>query len=287
MSRAAQRSFITQQGLSAAIRRVESSVGCQLLDRHPGGVRLTLHGREMYDALSAIVNSADLVSRLATVEPPTEATLVIGVTSPAAVGSISALHGAMPRTRIRIRQLNFDQLSRTLAHHLADVVITFGPLAVPGWTSVQLYSERLGILFPRSHRFAQEPSVSPDSVLGEVFLNGGSLPEDWPPVGRLDSYRRGSIARLGDPSLTDVRNPAEANEMVAARLALVTAPLSHARFFPHPLVNVVPLEGSTLCDVIALDGTTGEDPGKREAAETVLTLLKAMAQPPQPLTAMT
>lgn len=276
MSRAAQRSFITQQGLSSAIRRVENSIGCQVLERHASGVRLTALGREMYDALSAIVSNADTASRLARQLPSSYETITVGVTSPAAVGSISELHGALPHARIHVRQLNFDQLGRTLTHHTADLVITFGPLTVPGWRSARLYSERLGLLLPRMHRLAQEKSVDLDAVLGEVFLSGANLPQSWPQIGRLDAFRSGRPARLGDPDLTDVRNPAEANEMVAARLALVTAPMSHGRFFPHPLVSLVPLKERILCDAIILNGIEEQDGAKHRIADTITALLTAM-----------
>jgi len=276
MSRAAQSSFITQQGISAAIRRVEANVGRELLDRSPGGIRLNRHGKAIYEALSEIVNNAD-GARLASQEPWDDSSLVIGVTSPAAVGSIGILRHRLPKTRIRIRQLNFDQLDRTLAYGLADLVITFGPLTVPGWASVSLYTERLGVLLPRSHRFAPARSIHPEQVLGEVFLAGRSLPSAWPQVGRLDSFRGGALARLGDPQLTDVRNPAEANEMVAARLALVTAPMSHADFFPHPLVTLVPLDGDPMSEVIVLDGVNEEDRVKRSVADTVISFLSGLA----------
>ena len=252
ISRAAQKSYITQQGLSTAIRRVEAAIGRDLLERRPDGVTLSPHGKAIFETLRGIVNSADIAMLIASSDAIQDDELVIGVTSPAAVGVLGVLLGRLPNVRLKIRQLNFDQLISTLTYGLADIVITFGPLAMSGWVSTPLYREGLGVLLPKSHRFAQERSLHASQLLNEVFLTGRSLPSTWTEVGRLDTARGGRLARLGDPQLTDVRNPAEVNEMVAARIALVTAPMSHARSFPHPFVSLVPLDDHPSIEVVAL-----------------------------------
>jgi DNA-binding transcriptional LysR family regulator len=283
ITKAAQQSFISQQGLSAAIRRVEQFLGSEVLVRYPTGVRLTDSGRAAYESLRGLVSNADAAAQLARLEPEGGTTLVVGVTSPAGMGSITALYGLAPHIQVRVHQLNFDQVERVFAHKLADIVITFGPLAVPGWTSSLLYSEQLGLLVPRGHRLARAASIEPSAVLDEVFLAGSSLPRGWSEVGRLESFRDGRVARIGDPRHTDVHNPADANEMVAARLAVVTAPMSHGRFFPHPLATLVPLDGSAVsCDVVVLSGVLEEGTPKRAAADTVVTLLHALARNSEP-----
>jgi DNA-binding transcriptional LysR family regulator len=277
MSRAAKQSFITQQGLSLAIRRVEREIRAELVERSPYGVRLTAQGRAAYESLQRLVCSADSAIQIGRLEHSGDQTLVVGVTSPAAGLAVSALHRLASTMQLRVRQLGFDQLDQTLAHGLADIVITFGPVARPRWTSISLYTERLAILVPRAHPLASATTLQPADVLDETFLSGPSLPAGWPQVGRLESFRHGAVPRLGDALLTDVRNPAEANEMVAARLAVVTAPVSHRTFFPHPLVSVIPLEGPAWCDVVVLDGVREDQAAKRSMADTVIDLLKRLA----------
>jgi DNA-binding transcriptional LysR family regulator len=245
-TRAARRCHIAQQGLSAAIRRLERDTGRRLFERDHAGARLTSAGALLLPQAAELVRRADDAIRA--VERPAgdhRHVLRIGLLVPAAAELTSAFLRSFRRAHadvaISIRQLAFDEVSDALASRGVDACITVGPVTDPWLHVAPLYVERQVAILPRRHPLAGESVLRVSDILEETFVAGPALPRDWAEHWRLNSFRGGMDPRLADPVTSAARTPWEVNEVVASGAAVVTGPQSHARMFPHRLVACVPL----------------------------------------------
>jgi DNA-binding transcriptional LysR family regulator len=59
-SRAAERLWVAQPGLSSQIRRLEAELGIRLFDRHTRGVTLTAAGELFLERARAVIAAADV-----------------------------------------------------------------------------------------------------------------------------------------------------------------------------------------------------------------------------------
>lgn len=278
-TRAAQKAFMTQQGVSLAMQRLERHIGVPLFERTPTGVSLTNAGFQFLPTAQEIValeaeSTANLVGESGTAENH----ITIGIVSPAAsslmTGLLRRFRYAFPFASVTIRSLQFSDIALALTLSRVDILFSLGPLDIPGWNTQFLYSEPLSVVVPVGHPAVKAGSVSVQDLLDEVFVAGTSLPPGWTSVGRLESMRSGRTAQLGDPRSTDPRTPLEVNEVVAAGMAIVAAPASHKRVFPHPYVECVPLLGGARSDVIVALPIRSANLARilaRIAAETVQT----------------
>lgn len=245
-TRAARRCHIAQQGLSAAIRRLERDTGRRLFERDHGGARLTAAGALLVPRAADLVRRADDAIR-AVERPAGEGrhVLRVGLLVPAAAELTSvfvrSFRSAHPSVAVSISQLAFDEVSDALASRGVDVCMTVGPATDPRLRVTPLYVEPQVAILPRSHPLASASVLRVSDILEETFVAGPALPREWAGHWRLDSFRGGMDPRLADPVTSAARTPWEVNEVVASGAAIVTGPQSHARMFPHRLVACVPL----------------------------------------------
>lgn len=245
--RAAERCFLTQQALSAAIVRLERDLGERLFTRHRQGVELTDAGERLLPRAIALVELAD--ATLAAVREPgaerSGSALRVGVMEPAAAELttpiIQAFRCAHPETTVAVRELRFSGVTDALRSGQVDVAIGVGPLEGQSVRTTALFNEPRSLLLPRHHPLAEAEQLRVDDVLGLMFLPGSALPQEWIGFWRLEDLRNGEPARLASADVAEAHSPSEVNEVVAAEIAVITGPLSHRRTFPHPGVAVVPL----------------------------------------------
>lgn len=253
-TQAAKRCFMAQQGFSASIRRLERAVGADLFERSPAGVELTPAGRSLLAHARMIVGmESEVLNTIHGVDRREQNCLVVGVVSSAGRGLLSLVlrkfQSYFPEIEISIRNIRFDEIERCLLSGELDVLYSFMPFKVPGWSPVPLYREPLSLLVHRTHRFAGTSVAGAELLMHETFIAGNSLPAGWTDVGWLAEMSLGT-PRLGDAQRTDVRSPFEVNEVAAAGIAAIPVPRSHRAAFPHPMVGAVELRDEMTAEVI-------------------------------------
>jgi LysR family transcriptional activator of nhaA len=127
---AADRLGVTQPTVSEQLRMLERTLGVQLFDRAPGGLRLTQAGRDAYEHTTSMFLAGErLVESLGQAGTPPVVSLRVGVS--AAMARSIAADFLMPALTIEqcrpsIRIGEFTDLLRELRSHELDLVIGEG-----------------------------------------------------------------------------------------------------------------------------------------------------------------
>lgn len=126
ITRAGERLFLTQQAVSAQIKRLESSVGRRLVERSRQGVRLTRDGEAMlaYAAQMAEIDRhvRDHFSR-SSVSGSIRIGIVEGFASTGLPSVLAALQALQPDLDITVESATTDRLISRLENRRLDVVI--------------------------------------------------------------------------------------------------------------------------------------------------------------------
>ena len=159
-TRAASRVHVAQPGVSAQVRRLESELGQQLLDRSGRSVRLTEVGSAVLPfaraALDAVANARLAVDDLAgLVRGQVTVGMVSGCALPALAELLAGFHDRHPGVAIALVEDNSDRLVERLRDGRLD-------LALIGWAeqtpadidSVVLVDEELVAAVPPGHPLA-------------------------------------------------------------------------------------------------------------------------------------
>src|SRR5947209_4508837 len=168
-SRAARRLALSQPSVSNQIAALEREVGVRLLERRPGGLRLTPEGEILLDHADAIADRFRLAEAQLTGAAEGQRTRL-------RIGALpSALAGFVPEAIARVRELHPDtrvtfdegtsaELSRRLASGELDLAIayqdtTWARSEPAGLARHQLLHEEFMVALPPHHRLAERGEV--------------------------------------------------------------------------------------------------------------------------------
>lgn len=133
-TRAAEHLHITQSGLSAMMRDLESQVGCRLFDRTTRSVSLTAEGRQLVPVAGRVLAELESVTdAIRQISAGAQATLTVGVTPiiaasvmPAACEAFQRQH---PRIRLHVRDISRQAIQEGVASGALDA--GFGAFFTP------------------------------------------------------------------------------------------------------------------------------------------------------------
>jgi DNA-binding transcriptional LysR family regulator len=174
-SRAAEALHISQPAVSKGVREFEAQVGSPLLERGPGGIRLTPAGEVLAthaQALFAAERAAE--EDLAALRGLERGILSIGASTTIATyllpPVLGPFHRAHPAIELRLSSGNTHEIvDRLLAREL-DVALVEGPVHANGIAVRSWRADELVLIAPPSHRFAQSPDpVSPALLQDEIL----------------------------------------------------------------------------------------------------------------------
>lgn len=174
-SRAAGRTGISQQTLSAQIRRLEDELGVQLFRRTTREVRLTPAGEALIDharqALAAVDALVTEARRTAVAET---GLLRLGYSPSTSFGVAAALLHAMrvrrPGLEIQARESTSAVVVRDVRAGVLDVGLLRRLETEAGVMSELLGHEPIGVLASAGHRLAGEETVDVGALGGECVL---------------------------------------------------------------------------------------------------------------------
>lgn len=198
-TRAAERLWIAQPGLSTQIRRLEDELGVELLTRHPRGVSLTEAGEVFLERARTALAAAD--EALATggdVQAGLVGTIRLGISTEAfwshLRGLLDSFAAHHPGVELTVVESHGGTLLRDLRDGRLDALLAPSIFSSPEFNRVQLGAEPWTVLVGPDHRLAQPGPVT------AAELGGGPIVV----TGHRDAaaYDRAVADTLADVGLT-------------------------------------------------------------------------------------
>jgi LysR family transcriptional regulator, hydrogen peroxide-inducible genes activator len=173
--RAAARCYVSQPTLSAQLKKLEESLGVQLIERAPNNVSLTNAGQEIVARARRILEASDEVVTLArSHRDPLAGRLRVALLptiGPYLLPHVAPLiRKSLPRLELRLYEYQTaDMLERLHAGEL-DVGILALPVELQGLEARELYREAFLVALPERHALATQESLRAADLKGETLL---------------------------------------------------------------------------------------------------------------------
>jgi LysR family transcriptional regulator, hydrogen peroxide-inducible genes activator len=173
--RAAARCFVSQPTLSAQLKKLEQSLGVQLIERAPSKVALTPAGEEIVARARRILEASDEVVALArSRRDPLAGRLRVALLptiGPYLLPRVAPLiRKSLPRLELRL----YEYQTAAMLEKLRDGELDLGILALPvdlaGLEARELYREPFLLALPERHPLAARDSVRVADLKGETLL---------------------------------------------------------------------------------------------------------------------
>jgi DNA-binding transcriptional LysR family regulator len=244
--RAAERLFITQQSLSAAIAQLERRLGVELFIRDRQGLTLTPGGRALLVAARGILAQAasavEEVRRAAGAAPLRVGYAVLAA-SELTTPILTHLQAAEPQLEIRLRLADYDDPSAGLSTATADVALVRRPID-GAYAFEDLFAEARVAVLARTHALAGRPAVTIDELEAEPVIADPGPDAIWRAFYTADDVR-------GRPPIEGVEVASFDEELATVALgrAIAFTSAAAARLYPRPDVAYVPLADAAPCTV--------------------------------------
>ena len=210
--RAAQRCYVSQPSLSAAIKNLEDELGVVVFERGKGEVLVTPIGAEVVaQARRALAEAGRVKSVAAQGRNPLEGPLRLGVIHTVAPyllpDLVAALAKSAPRMPLDIEENLTANLDGMLKAGLIDAAIVALPYGEPGISVQPLYSEAFRVIVPAKHRWARRHAIRADELATEnlLLLNVGHCFRDQV-LDACREFARAPIQGKQGNSLETIRN---------------------------------------------------------------------------------
>jgi DNA-binding transcriptional LysR family regulator len=168
-SRAARELALSQPSVSNQVAQLERELGTRLLERRPGGLRLTPEGEILLEHADAIAERFQLAgAQLAGAAEGRRTRLRVGALPTALAGfvpaAIARLRRQHPDAKVTFDEGTSDQLSARVASGELDLAIAYQDTGrprqeAPGVGRHHLLQERFMVALAPEHRLARQPSV--------------------------------------------------------------------------------------------------------------------------------
>jgi DNA-binding transcriptional LysR family regulator len=245
-TRAAERLYITQQSLSAAIGQLERRLGVELFERDRQGLKLTPGGEVLLTAARAILAQAATAvedTRRAAGAAPLRVGYAVLAASELTTPILTHLQAAEPQLEIRLRLADYDDPSAGLATASADVALVRRPIDGP-YAFEDLFAEARVAVLPGTHPLARRSSVGVDELATDAVISDPGPDAVWRAFWTADDVR-GRPPRRG----VEVGSFDEELATVALGRAIAFTSAAAARLYPRPDIAYVPLAGAAPCTV--------------------------------------
>ena len=273
-TRAAQQLALSQPSVSHQVAALEKEVGARLLDRGPGGLRLTRAGTVLLEHADAIAARFELAAlQLAEITDDERMLLRIGAFPtalagfvPSAVARVRARH---PGARVTVDEGAADELPDRVRSGALHLAVDFQDAALPreefeGTERRELMREPFLVALPPDHRLAGEKAVR----IGDL------ADDDW-----TAAYTDGLIVRACraagfEPRLVSItRDQLAIRGLITRGLAVTLAPGLLAEAFTGTALRPIAGKGPER-DVYTLLPAGGRHP----LAEAMMTALAHTAR---------
>lgn len=240
--RAAARLFLSPPALSQQIQALERVLGTPLFERSPRRVELTEAGTVFVVHARAVLAAADRARDA--VRPYASGlagTVAVGIVDEGAAELtapiLAAFRAAYPLVRVQVRSVAYTGRSFETSDVLLGIPVVPGAAPGPGQDARVLFTAGRLAMLPRRHPLAEAVGLGPADLLDEPLVDWPRGPGDLPHW--LDGHRGGGPGRVADL----VRSMPEMLVSVASGVGVALVTGANARFWPHPGVTYVPVDG--------------------------------------------
>ena len=173
--RAAVKCFVSQPTLSAQLRKLEESLGVQLIERRPRRVTLTQAGEEIAQRARTMLATGDAIIQVAqTRRDPLAGQLrlaLLPTIGPYLLPQIALkLRKALPRLELMLYEYRTETMLERLHNGDIDVGILALPVHDDMLVSRELYAEPFVLAVPDSHRLAARAQARISDLGHETLL---------------------------------------------------------------------------------------------------------------------
>ncbi len=174
--RAAERCFVSQPSLSAAVKNLEEELGVRLFERGQRGVLLTEAGERIVAQARRVLEEAERVKLVARQgRDPLKGTLQLGIIHTVAPyllpDLVAALRRTAPEMPLDVEENMTATLDRMLRAGELDAAILALPYEAPGVVTIPLYEEIFRVVAPAKHPLARRKSIAVEELdAGELLL---------------------------------------------------------------------------------------------------------------------
>lgn len=173
--RAAQKCFVSQPTLSAQLKKLESYLGVQLIERQPSNVTLTVAGQEIVSRARRMLEAGDEVIGIARGHrDPLAGRLRIALLptiGPYLLPKVaSKIRKSLPRLELHLYEYQTAPMLEKVHQGDIDVGILALPVDMEGFASRLLYEEPFTVALPEHHRLASRSSIRIDDLENETLL---------------------------------------------------------------------------------------------------------------------
>jgi len=173
--RAAARCFVSQPTLSAQLKKLEQSLGVQLIERAPNNVSVTAAGEEVVARARRIIEaSEEVVALAAAARDPLGGRLRVALLptiGPYLLPQIASLiRRRLPRLQLQLYEYQTATMLEKLHGGELDVGILALPVELAGLESRELYREPFLVALPERHPLAVHATLRATDLKSERLL---------------------------------------------------------------------------------------------------------------------
>jgi LysR family hydrogen peroxide-inducible transcriptional activator len=222
--KAADKCFVSQPTLSAQLKKLETYLGVQLIERQPRKVTLTETGEKIVPLARRMLQESDEIISLARNEhDPLSGKInlaLIPTIGPYLLPLIMRkLRKQLPQLKVMLYEYQTERLLEKLRAGEIEMGVLALPVAMDGLEAKELYAERFTVAMPSSHPLAKRAAIKLDDLAGEslLLLEDGHCLRDQ----ALDVCSRIDVKENEDYRATSLET---LRQMVAAGLGITLLP---------------------------------------------------------------
>jgi LysR family hydrogen peroxide-inducible transcriptional activator len=173
--RAAARCFVSQPTLSAQLKKLEQSLGVQLIERAPNNVSLTAAGEQIVARARRIIEASEEVVELARAQrDPLAGRLRVAflpTIGPYLLPHVTrAIRRSLPRLELRLYEYQTAPMLEKLREGELDLGVLALPVDLAGLEGRELYREAFTVAVPARHPLAARETLRIADLRGEKLL---------------------------------------------------------------------------------------------------------------------
>jgi LysR family hydrogen peroxide-inducible transcriptional activator len=162
--KAAERCFVSQPTLSAQLKKLEQTLGVQLVERQPNNVKLTEIGREVAErSRRMLAQSEEIVALARAAADPLAARLKMALIPTIGPYLLPRITQKIRKTLPKLKLMLYEHQTENLLQRLQDGEIDLGILALPvpdeSLQTRVLYDETFVLAVPDGHPLAKKTRV--------------------------------------------------------------------------------------------------------------------------------
>jgi DNA-binding transcriptional LysR family regulator len=245
-NRAAERLYLTQPSVTARIQSLEKSLGQQLFERRPRGVRLTDAGRVLLPHAERILQDVRRARQaISDLQSATGGTLSLGsaltVSTYTLPEMLQQFKSKYPAVEIAVRTGRSNQIQQLVLEDVVTLGLVHTPLAPhPDIQWITLFDEPIVLVVHPSHPLAREHRISPKQVASEAMITPDRHSGYWSLVERFWASQ-GLTPRIA----MELDSIEATKRMVMSNLGVALLPLATvAQELDMGILRLVPMEGS-------------------------------------------